>query len=513
MTKRPRTQRPGARTASVTRPAGLVASGGGGVARPGPVPGGPVPGGEEGPLVRVALRFTGWAERWFPDAFVFVAIAVVVVAAGALAIGAPPAAVTKAFGDGFWSLIPFTMQMVFVTIGGYVVATSPPAQRLIDRIALVPKSGRGAVGFVAVVSMVASLLSWGLSLIFGGLLARAIARRTDLRMDYRAAGAAAYLGLGATWALGLSSSAAQLQANAASLPKTLLPITGVIPFTETIFLWQSMLIALVLIVLSAVIAIWSAPSDAGAVTARDLEVDLTRREEDLPPRRQPGEWLEHAPLLTVLLAVLALGWLLQEFGRQSAIVAISNLNTYNFLFLMAGLLLHWRPKRFLNAVAKSVPATTGVLIQFPFYAAISTILTTAANPAGATLSHVIADAFVSLNTHDSFPLAMGVYSAVLGFFIPSGGGKWLLEAPYVMQAANELQVHLGWAVQVYNAAEALPNLINPFWMLPLLGILGLRARDIVGFTFLQLVVHLPVVLFLLWLLAKTLSYVAPVVPG
>ena len=513
MTKRPRPQRPGARTASVTRPAGLVASGGGGVARPGPVPGGPVPGGEEGPLVRVALRFTGWAERWFPDAFVFVAIAVVVVAAGALAIGAPPAAVTKAFGDGFWSLIPFTMQMVFVTIGGYVVATSPPAQRLIDRIALVPKSGRGAVGFVAVVSMVASLLSWGLSLIFGGLLARAIARRTDLRMDYRAAGAAAYLGLGATWALGLSSSAAQLQANAASLPKTLLPITGVIPFTETIFLWQSMLIALVLIVLSAVIAIWSAPSDAGAVTARDLEVDLTRREEDLPPRRQPGEWLEHAPLLTVLLAVLALGWLLQEFGRQSAIVAISNLNTYNFLFLMAGLLLHWRPKRFLNAVAKSVPATTGVLIQFPFYAAISYILTTAANSTGATLSHVIADAFVSLNTHDSFPLAMGVYSAVLGFFIPSGGGKWLLEAPYVMQAANELQVHLGWAVQVYNAAEALPNLINPFWMLPLLGILGLRARDIVGFTFLQLVVHLPVVLFLLWLLAKTLSYVAPVVPG
>ena len=126
---------------------------------------------------------------------------------------------------------------------------------------------------------------------------------------------------------------------------------------------------------------------------------------------------------------------------------------------------------------------------------------------------MIADAFVRLNTHGSFPLAMGVYSAVLGFFIPSGGGKWLLEAPYVMQAANELQVHLGWAVQVYNAAEALPNLINPFWMLPLLGILGLRARDIVGFTFLQLVVHLPVVLFLLWLLAKTLTYLPPVVPG
>ena len=76
----------------------------------------------------MAIRFTAWAERWFPDAFVFVAIAVVVVAAAALANGAPVQAVTKSFGDGFWSLITFTMQMAFVAIGGYVVASSPPAR-------------------------------------------------------------------------------------------------------------------------------------------------------------------------------------------------------------------------------------------------------------------------------------------------------------------------------------------------------------------------------------------------
>jgi len=172
----------------------------------------------EGRLARVALRFTAWAERWFPDAFVFVAIAVVVVAAAAMANGAPPVAVAKAFGDGFWSLITFTMQMAFVAIGGYVVATSPPAQRLIRRLARLPRTGKGAVGFVAAVSMIASLFNWGLSLIFGGLIARALAERADIRVDYRAAGAAAYLGLGATWAMGLSSSSAQLQANAASLP-------------------------------------------------------------------------------------------------------------------------------------------------------------------------------------------------------------------------------------------------------------------------------------------------------
>lgn len=466
----------------------------------------------DGRLARIALRFTAWAERWFPDAFVFVALAVVVVAVAVLANGAPVAAVTKSFGDGFWTLIPFTMQMAFVTIGGYVVATSAPMQRLIDRLALIPNSGRSAIGLIAVATMLSSLLSWGLSLIFGGLLTRALARRTDLRMDYRAGGAAAYLGLGATWAMGLSSSSAQLQANPASLPPGLLPITGVIPFSQTIFLWQSMLIAAILVIVSTVIAVASSPGRDSAVTAQDMGIDPAREDDALPPRAQPGEWLEHAPLLTVLIGLLAAGWLVQEFARQSWMIAISNLNTYNFLFLMAGLVLHWRPRRFLNALARSVPSTAGILIQYPFYAAIAAMMTTARSADGSTLSDVIAHAFVALNTTETFPITMGIYSAILGFFIPSGGGKWLLEAPYVMQAANDLQVHLGWAVQIYNASEALPNLINPFWMLPLLGILGLKARHIVGFSFLQLIVHLPLVLFLLWALAFTLPYAPPVMP-
>lgn len=465
-----------------------------------------------GTLERLGIRFTAWAERWFPDAFIFVALAVVVVALGAMANGAPPAAVAKSFGDGFWSLIPFTMQMAFVTIGGYVVAVSPPVRALIERLAQIPRSGRGAVGFVAAATMISSFISWGLSLIFGGLLVRALARRTDLRMDYRAAGAAAYLGLGATWALGLSSSAAQLQANPASLTKNLLAISGVIPFSETIFLWQSMLVAAILFVVSVAIAYASAPRRETAVTAEAMGVDVARETTDLPPPRQPGEWLEHSPLLTILLVLIAGGWIVQEFARQSWIVAISNLNTYNLLFLTLGLLLHWRPKRFLVAVAKSVPATAGILIQYPLYAAISGMLTGPKNAAGASASDVITHAFVNLNTTGSFPLTMGVYSAILGFFIPSGGGKWIIEAPYVMQVANDLNYHLGWAVQIYNAAEALPNLINPFYMLPLLGVLGLKARDLIGFSFVQLLVHTPLVLVLLWALGTTLAYTPPVMP-
>lgn len=463
-------------------------------------------------LTRLGLRFTAWAERWFPDAFVFAAIAVALVALAALANGAAPQAVARSFGDGFWSLIVFSMQMALVAIGGYAVATSPPASRLISGLAALPASGRSAVGWVAFVSMLLSLLNWGVSLIFSALYVRALARRTDLHMDYRAAGAAAYLGLGATWALGLSSSAAQLQANATSLPKSILAITGVIPFTETIFLWQSLLMAVVLMVVSTAIAVWSAPTGARSVTAAQLGVDLAESRTEVPARRRPGEWFEHSPMLTLVLVVLGAGWLLQEFAAKNAMIAISALNTYNLLFLMLGLLLHWRPKSFLDAVAKAVPTTAGVIIQFPLYGAIAAIMTAAKGDGGISLSDRIAHVFVSLSTTDTFAVVMGAYSAVLGFFIPSGGGKWIIEAPYVMQAANELKVHLGWAVQVYNAAEALPNLINPFWMLPLLGVLALKARDIVGFTFLQLIVHVPLVLFMLWFLGRTLAYLPPVMP-
>ena len=179
---------------------------------------------------------------------------------------------------------------------------------------------------------------------------------------------------------------------------------------------------------------------------------------------------------------------------------------------MVGLLLHWRPRNFLEAVKRAVPSTTGVLIQFPLYGGIATILTTAKGSDGHTVAEQLSALFVHLASTDTYALVIGAYSAILGFFVPSGGGKWLVEAPYVMQAVNDLHYHLGWAVQIYNAAEALPNLINPFWMLPLLGVLGLKARDIVGFTFLQLAVHLPLVLFMLWAFGETLTYHAPVMP-
>ncbi len=459
---------------------------------------------QEAGLARLGLTLADWSEKWFPDALVFALLGIVVVFIIGLLLGESPYKMAIAGGKGFWSLIPFTMQMAMIIIGGYVVASSPPIYRVIQWLASIPSTPKGAIAFVALFSMLTSLISWGFSLIFSGLLVRELVRRVD-GIDYRAIGAAAYLGLGSIWALGLSSSAALLMATKGSIPPALLNISGIIPLTQTIFLVESLITAAVLLVISVLIAYLSAPSPQNAKTAEFYGVKFDPINVDLEPRKKPGEWLEYSPLLTILVCLILFAYLIDVFrtSPQGPLAAL-DLNTYNLIFISLGMLLHWRPKRFLRAVSQSIPATGGVLIQFPFYAVIFGIIT------GTGISHWLANVFVSITTHQTYALLVAFYSAVLGLFIPSGGGKWVIEAPYILQAATELKVHLGWVVQIYNAAEALPNLINPFWMLPLLGLLGVKARDLVGYSVLQLIVHTPVIFFLCWLFSQWIPYMPPI---
>lgn len=466
------------------------------------------------PIERFSQAVVAWAEKWFPDAYVFVVLACAVVGLAAAWHSGSPVAVSKAFGDGFWSIIPFTLQMAMVAISGYVLAMSPPVASLLRRLARIPKTSRGAIVFIGVLSILLSLVNWGLSLIFSGLLVREMARRKDLGLDYRAAGAAAYLGMGCGFTLGMSSSAAQLQASASSIPASLLPITGVIGFDQTILTWQNLVVIVLVTVVSAVVCFVSAPSPQRTRTAEDLGVDLGMDVVPAAKRQRPGDYLEFSPILTVVVALLASGWLWNAFRSGNPFITMSQLNTYNFVFLILGLLLHWRPRSFLESFVRAMPSVGGVLLQFPFYGGIGFMLTKVVDAHGVSFSDVIAQGFVGLaHGPGVFSVLVGAYSAVLGFFIPSAGGKWVIEAPYIMAAANHLQAHLGWTVMVYNIAETLPNFINPFWMLPLLGILKLKSKDLVGYTAVQFLVHTPIVLTAAALLMFTFGYHPPVIPG
>ena len=461
-----------------------------------------------GPLQRIALALTRFAERWLPDAFVFALAATVLVFVAGLAIGVPAGELVAAWGNGFPDLLAFAMQMSLVIVTGYVVATARPVRRAIDALARIPRSARGAVALVAAFAMATSWINWGFSLVFSAVLARAVARRfaTDgRRVDYRALGAASLLGVGSVWAQGLSGSAALQMATPSALPPKIRAIIanggaipdGIVTFAHTVFLWQSLASVAVELVVVTLVMWLAAPSESAARDAASLGVALADPDAPDPAPSTPGEKIEHSPILTLAIVALGAVYLARTFAGGLTTLTV---NTINLTLLLVGMLLHWTPAHLMRAVRQAVPATWGVILQFPFYAAIAGMIATT------RLNDRIAHLFVSVSTARTFPAFMSAYSTALGVFVPSGGSKWIIEAPYVIKAAHELRVHIGWVVACYDLGEAVANLVQPFWMLPVLALLGLRARDVMGYTFLVFVVLLPLVLVLTTLLGTTLPY-------
>ena len=479
-------------------------------------------------IARLALALTTWTERWIPDAFIFALAGTVVVFLAAL--GATPSTavqVVDAWGRGFWELIPFTLQMALVIITGHVLASSPPMGRVIRALAGWPATPRAAVAMVTFFALVSSWLNWGFSLIFSAVLAREVARRVE-GVDYRAIAAASFLGLGSIWAQGLSGSAALQMATPGALQPQIRDIVahggivpgGIITFRHTIFLWQSVAsVAVEIVVVTLVMWLATPPLGRGR-TASDLGIDLgpapgnaagpaheaAHASESLPAaadprvRLAPGQWLEHSRVLMVLIVAIGGTYLVRYFMQAGEPLSALNLNILNLSFLLVGFLLHQTPARLMRAVQDATPAVWGVILQFPFYAGIAGMIT------GTHLNERVAGVFVAISTPATFPPLVAIYSAVLGVFVPSGGSKWVIEAPYVMDAAHSLHTHLGWVVSAYDLGEALANLVQPFWMLPILGMFKLAARDVMGYTFVVFLALVPIVLLLVTVLGLTLPY-------
>jgi short-chain fatty acids transporter len=477
----------------------------------------------EGALARLALRFTAFTEKWLPDAFGFVLVGTVIIFLLGLAWGEsvfnasttkPPAApagmgLVDAWGAGFWSLITFTMQMAMIVIGGYAVASSPPMARLIDKLAGIPRSPKAAVAFVAAVSMFASYLNWAFSLVFGAILAKEVARRNP-DADYRALGAMAFLGLGTVWAQGFSGSAALQVASPASSPaavqneiKKFGYASGTIPLNDTILNWRAISATLVIFVVAVVMAWLIAPKAHTGKNAEELGITLrpllgagsevAERQEASRPTR-PGDRLEYSPVMTVLICLIGFIWVWRAFIGKDFFQTL-DLNMINLILLLLAMALHWHPISMVKSVIEGTRAAAGVLLQFPFYGGIFGMI------AYTGLSHKIADVLTSISNQFFYPPLIAFYSMILGVFVPSGGSKWVIEAPYVLDAAHQLGVSAGWMVVVYDLGEASANLLQPFWMLPTLAILGLKAKDIMGYTFTMFLACFPAALIAVTVLA------------
>ncbi|MEP6783325.1 MAG: TIGR00366 family protein, partial [Acidobacteriota bacterium] len=310
---------------------------------------------QPGLVARAALRLTAWTERWIPDAFVFALLATILVFIAAMVwTPSSPLQVIDAWGNGFWDLITFTLQMALIIITGHVLATSAPMGKAIRAIASWPTTPRGAVALVAFFAMFTSWFNWGFSLIFSAVLAKEVARRLD-DVDYRALAAASMMGLGSIWAQGLSGSAALQMATAGALQPHVRDIVaanglvpdGIIPFSHTIFLWQSFTSVAIEIAV-VVIVLWLATPPANkAKTAAALGIELGTGEPQAASRKpqadSPGAWLEHSPLLNLIIAAFGVIYIVRYFDRAPDPLNAITINILNFAFLIVGVVLHRTP--------------------------------------------------------------------------------------------------------------------------------------------------------------------------
>jgi short-chain fatty acids transporter len=433
-------------------------------------------------LPRLADALARLSARYVPDAFSIAALLTLAALALGLTVGgASPAECALAWGGGVWALLSFAMQITLVIFAGYLLAVAPPVARGLDRLAQVPRGPRSAVAWTAFLSMTLCWLNWGVGLIASAMLVRAVARaRPDT--DYRLLVAVAYLGMGTTWHGGPSGSVPLLLATPGNFMIKDGLVAGPIPLALTIFTPANLGLMLVAtLVLTGFAALLHPDREHTRSVGATALAGLAAFE---PPQRPaattPAEWLMHRRWLNGALGLLGLVFLLLQARRGSF---AATLDSVNLIALSLGLLLHPSPASLGKAAEQASRSLHGVVLQFPLYAGIYGIIKDTG------LVDALTRALLAVSTPGSYPLVVFGYSAFLNYWVPSGGAKWAMEAPYVLGAARELHVPATSVAMAYAYGDMATNLIQPFWAIPLLGVARLEFRDILGYELLALAVY------------------------
>jgi short-chain fatty acids transporter len=443
-------------------------------------------------LSTLAVRLSDLTERLVPSAFAIALLLTFVTFVVAMGVAdASPSAVVIAWGNGFWTLVPFAMQMALVVLTGYLVSTAPVVDRLFARVAARARSPRGAVVRMALVSMGLAWIHWGLSLVGCAMFVRHVVR-AEPRVDYRLLVCAAYFGMGATWHAGLSGSAPLLVATPGHFLESTM---GIIPVTATIFSTFNLGLTLVVVALLAALAWVLHPS---AAEARPVAPDVLDRLDRFEAPPAPGRWtlatrIDHGRWLTLLTAGFGLAWVVWYFATRGFELT---LDVLNFTFLMLAILLHPSAASVLAAAERGAALLGGIVLQFPFYAGMYGVIQ------GTGLARILGDAIAGIATPGTLPLWLYWYSGLVNYFVPSGGSKWAIEAPYLVDAATRLGVPMPQVVLAYAWGDMATDIIQPFWALPLLAAARIDFRDILGYAALVFLVYNVVVSLGFWLLPR-----------
>ena len=448
-------------------------------------------------ISRLGLIVSNTIGRCVPDPFVLALGLTVLTALLAMVFvmsgqDQKPTEFTEVLGawwnGGIWIFLKFGMQMCLILVTGFALASSKPIRWCIERIASIPRDTASAAALIALVAMGAGLINWGLGLIVGALLASTCADflgRRGVRVHYPLICAAGYTGM-LTWHGGLSGSAplkmTKMEEIAGILPAEVIATLGVepVPLQATIFSNLNLFVTIGMLVLVPLTLFLLAPARESEIrTATDLDI---RRNEDEDENKDIPD--RDGIVAMVLNGIVACGLLvgMVVYLLQSGGLGRLGPNEVNATMLGLGMLFHGSPRRYLHAVEKSARGCAGIILQFPFYAGIMALLSASG------LALWLAETTSQNATVTSLPIMTFLSAGVVNFFVPSGGGQWGIQGPIALEAGASVGVPASKMIMSVAYGDELTNMLQPFWAIPLLAITGIKAREIVGYTALVMIV-------------------------
>ena len=423
----------------------------------------------------LARPFIAFVERYYPDAFIFVIILSVITFISALILTeASVSSALLAWGDGLSMLFTFTAQITIIMIGAHSLAHTTSVQNFLTRIGQLPNTAYQAYSLVAFTAGVASLCAWSFGLFIGAIMARSVAKeclKKPFKIHYPLLVASAYSGY-VIWHMGYSSSSALFVATPGHLLENKI---GVLPVTETILSPINIVLALIALATITIVCPLMRPKNEDAI---EIDPTLLTDDHQKPVEKKDKvtlvEKFENHRSLSIFLAIAIFTYIAVTYTQKGFSLT---LDFVSWTFLAFGLLLANSPMHYIKLVNNAAGTVGPIILQYPFYSGIMGLMATTG------LMKVISDWIISIATPETLGFFAFLSGGFINMFVPSGGGQWAVQGPIMIEAALSLNVAPEVVVLGVAYGDQWSNMIQPFWLIPILAITGLRMRQVLGYTF------------------------------
>jgi len=374
---------------------------------------------------------------------------------------------------GLWDnkLLVFAMQMMLMLVLGHSLALTKPTKKLINKATSYCNNSSRAAAIVTFSTLIISFFNWGLGLIFGAIFARKVgeyATKNKIKLNYPLIGAAGYSGL-MVWHGGISGSA---PIKIAEKGHFLEDKIGVISQSQTIFSSMNIYISLALLILLPILMYLLGKR------SKSILININEEKKTTNKTIQGAEKIDHSKIIAYLFGGTILVYCFYKAFILPTEISLNFItpNYINLSLLALCILMHQNFFNFIISIDQAIKGASGILIQFPLYFGIMGMMKYSG------MIEIISDLFIEISNVQTFPIFTFISAGLVNIFVPSGGGQWAIQGPIIIESATKLGVSIPKSIMALAYGDQITNMLQPFWALPLLGITGLKAKEILPYT-------------------------------